>query len=211
MSSVVYEGKKVNSSIHDLKALSSRFPSLATRVQSLTSAMVSCKGFNHIGSGVSSTSFSDEVNSAGIELDGFVSTVRNMQVTILSYSNEDKDIQEFLDDLDRNEYKNLDLSGIESHIGVGRKLTNGFKSLAATLFTAGAGVVEGVCDFVETGADLLVLGKSAVSSIFTGTYDLFTGSDLTKKMWEETKAKVSEKKVENAFNSFYNNTEFGQS
>lgn len=211
MSSVVYEGKKVNSSIHDLKALSSRFPSLATRVQSLTSAMVSCKGFNHIGSGVSSTSFSGEVNSAGIELDGFVSTVRNMQVTILSYSNEDKDIQEFLDDLDRNEYKNLDLSGIESHIGVGRKLTNGFKSLAATLFTAGAGVVEGVCDFVETGADLLVLGKSAVSSIFTGTYDLFTGSDLTKKMWEETKAKVSEKKVENAFNSFYNNTEFGQS
>ena len=211
MSSVVYEGTKVNNSVHDLKALSSRFTSVASRVEGLTSAMISCKGFGHIGSGVSSTSFSGEVNSAGAELDNFVSTVRNMQVTILSYSNEDKDIQEFLDDLDRTEYKNLDLSGIESHIGVGRKISNGFKSFAASLFTAGAGVVEGVCDFVETGADLLVLGKSAVSSIFTGTYDLLTGSDLTKKMWEETKAEVSEKKVENAFNNFYNNTEFGQS
>lgn len=211
MSSVIYEGKKVNNSIHDLKALSGRFPSVASRVQSLTSAMVSCKGFGYIGSGVSSTSFSGEINNCATELDSFVSKVRNMQVSILAYSNEDKDIQEFLDDLDKNEYKNLDLSGIESHIGVGRKLTNGFTSLAASLFTAGAGVVEGVCDFVETGADLLVLGKSAVSSIFTGTYDLITGSDTTKKMWEETKAYVSEKKVENAFNTFYNETEFGQS
>lgn len=211
MSSVTYEGKKVNSSIHDLKALSGRFPGVASRVQSLTSAMVSCRGFNHIGSGVTSTSFSSEINNSASELDGFVSKVRNMQVSILSYSNEENDIQEFLDDLDRKEYKDLDLSGIESHIGVGRKLTNGFKSLAATLFTAGAGVVEGVCDFVETGADLIELGKSAVGTIFTGTYDLFTGSDTTKQMWEATKAKVSEKKVENAFNNFYNNTEFGQS
>ena len=211
MSSVTYEGKKVNNSIHDLKALSGRFPGVASRVQGLTSAMVSCRGFNHIGSGVTSTSFSSEINNSASELDGFVSKVRNMQVKILSYSNEENDIQEFLDDLDRKEYKDLDLSGIESHIGVGRKLTNGFKSLAATLFTAGAGVVEGVCDFVETGADLIELGKSAVGTIFTGTYDLFTGSDTTKQMWEATKAKVSEKKVENAFNNFYNNTEFGRS
>ena len=101
MSSVTYEGKKVNSSIHDLKALSGRFPGVASRVQGLTSAMVSCRGFNHIGSGVTSTSFSSEINNSASELDGFVSKVRNMQVKILSYSNEENDIQEFLDDLDR--------------------------------------------------------------------------------------------------------------
>ena len=87
MSSVTYEGKKVNSSIHDLKALSGRFPGVASRVQGLTSAMVSCRGFNHIGSGVTSTSFSSEINNSASELDGFVSKVRNMQVKILSYSN----------------------------------------------------------------------------------------------------------------------------
>ena len=210
MSSVLYVGNKVNNSIQELKALSGRFFCVANKIQGLTSSMVSCRGFNRIGSGVTSTSFSGEILNCNIELDNLVSKVRNVQTNILSYSNEEKDVEEFLDSLDKNEFKNLDLSGIESYIGVGKKITNGFKSLAATLFAGGAGLVEGVAEFVETGADLITLGTSVVGTVFTGTYDLFTSSDSTKQMWEDTRAKVSEKHVENAFNSFYNETDFGR-
>ena len=210
MSSVFYEGNKVNSSVLELKAVGGRFPGVSSRIQSLSSSMVSCKGFNYIGSGVTTTTFSGEIINCNNELNNLITNIRNMQTTILAYSNEEKDIEEFLDSLDKNEFKNIDLTGIKSYIGVGRKLSNGFKSLAATLFTAGAGFVEGVAEFVETGADLVTLAGSAAASIFTGTYDLITGSDTTKQMWEETRAKVSEKVVENAFNDFYNETEFGR-
>ena len=58
--------------------------------------------------------------------------------------------------------------------------------------------------------DTAALGLTGAASIFTGIYDFFTGSNTTKKMWEKTKAYVSEKKVENAFNRFYDNNSFGQ-
>lgn len=196
MSSVVYDDNIVNDSIYDLNTVSSRIPSVSSRVQSLTGTMVSCRGFDYVGSGVTSTSFSGEIENCKLKLDTLIGKLKYNQEKIISYSNDDNG--EIVEDSKFN----------DSDDGV---IKNGFKSLAASLFTAGAGLVEGVCEFVETGADLLVLGKSAVSSIFTGTYDLITGSDTTKQMWEETKAYVSEKRVENAFNNFYDNTEFGQS
>ncbi len=210
MSSIKYDNDIVNNSVQGLNAVNSKFPAVASRVQSLTGSMMSCRGFGLIGSGVSSTSFSSGITESSTSLSDLITSIRQAQVSILAYSNDDKAIQVFLDSLSKNEYNALDLSGIESHIGVGRKITNGFKSLAATIFASGAGLVEGIAEFAETGADLVVLGSSAVKTIFTGAYDIFTGSNTTREMWEETKAYVSEKHVENAFNNFYNETEFGQ-
>lgn len=65
-------------------------------------------------------------------------------------------------------------------------------------------------DFGETGADLITLGKSCFASIFTKGYDLINGTNETEKLWEETRAKVSEKKVESIFDNFYANNSVGQ-
>ena len=211
MSNIKYDNDIVSDAISDLNGISGRFPSVVSRVQSLTGSMMSCRGFGLIGSGISSTSFSSGINECNANLNNLITSIRQAQVSILAYSEDDKAIQVFLDSLSKSEYSNLDLSSLENYIGVGRKLTNGFTSLAATIFTAGAGVVEGIAEFVETGADLVVLGRTAAKSIFTGIYDLFTGSNTTREMWEDTKAYVSEKQVESAFNKFYNETEFGKS
>ena len=92
MSSVLYEGSKVNSSIQELKTLSGRFPGVSSRIQSLTSSMVSCRGFNYIGSGVSTTTFSGEIINCNNELNSLITKIREMQTTILAYSNEEKDM-----------------------------------------------------------------------------------------------------------------------
>lgn len=211
MAKLNYVDEVVNDVVGDLSDISSRFPSVVNNVHSKTSKMVSCKGFGLVGGGVSTSSFSNNVQESNNKLKDLIGRVKNAQASILAYNNEGSDIGT-LDGLSDSEISDSNFGDFEScNVGEGTKVKNGFKSLAATLFTAGAGIVEGLGEFVETGADLLVLGKSAVSSIFTGAYDLVTGSDTTKKMWEETKAIVSEKKVENAFNNFYDNTELGQS
>ena len=200
MSSVIYEGEKVNNSIHDLDALSSRFPSVASSVHSLTNAMISCKGFDYIGSGVSSTSFSGEINYCNLKLNELVFKIKNMQEKIVDYSTENDKTK------DKSNYNDKN----ESSKGLLKFINDGFVSLTSTVATAALGFAEGVGEFIETGADLVLLGSSAVASIATGSYDLINNTDYTKEMWEKTKEKVSEKKVENAFNNFYDNNKIGQ-
>ena len=206
-----YNDDVINDAIYNLRGINDKFPLVADTIKSKTSAMTSCKGFGLLGSGVTSTSFSSVINENNNKLQNLVRNVKTAQTLILSYNGEG----EPLGSLDGLSNEMGEFSGEEAfdsyNVGEGKKIKSGIKSLAATLFTAGAGVVEGLAELVETGADLLCLGKSAVSSVFTGTYDLITGSDTTKKMWEDTKAIVSEKKVENAFNNFYENNEFGKS
>ena len=109
------------------------------------------------------------------------------------------------------DYETLDLSSLEQYISFGRKVGNFFKGLFSDVATVGLGLVEGVMDFAETGADLVRLGGTLFASLYTGTHDLLTGDNLTERMWEETKAEVSEKKVESLFNSFYSDTALGKS
>ena len=132
MSSVIYEGEKVNNSIHDLDALSSRFPSISSRVQSLTSAMISCKGFDCIGSGVSSTSFSGEINYCNLKLNDLVSKIKSMQEKIVDYSTENDKTKDKSNYSDKN----------ESSKGLLKFINDGFVSLTSTVATAALGFAE---------------------------------------------------------------------
>lgn len=205
MAEVFYNGNKVNNSVQALKTVKERIPDLSSRVKGVTSSMVSCKGFELISAGVSNSSFSGNIDKCSNDLNEIISNVETTRRMILDYNNEGIDREETYEN-DDVESKKFNWKGL----GLGEILDKGFTSLSATIWAASAGIFEGVAEFVETGADLVVLTGTAMASLATGTYDLITGSDTTKNMWEETKAKVSEKHVENAFNNFYENTYLGQ-
>lgn len=80
----------------------------------------------------------------------------------------------------------------------------------ATIATVGFGLVEGVETFGEAILDTGAILGTGVASIFTGAYDLFTGSDSTKQMWEGTKGFVQKKLVKDMADDFYKNTGVGQ-
>ena len=205
MAEVFYNGNKVNNSVQALKTVKERIPDLSSRVKGVTSSMVSCKGFELISAGVSNSSFSGNIDKCSNDLNEIISNVETTRRMILDYNNEGIDREETYEN-DDAESKKFNWKGL----GLCEILDKGYISLGATVLAAGAGVFEGVAEFAETCADLVLLTGTAAASVVTGTYDLVTGSDSTKKMWEDTKAKVSEKHVENAFNNFYENTYFGQ-
>ena len=205
MAEVFYNGNKVNGSVQALKSVNGRIRDLSSRVKGVTSSLVSCKGFELVSAGVTNSSFSGNIDKCSNDLGKIISNVEMSRSMILDYNNEGFDVVETYEN-DDAESKKFNWKGL----GLGEILDKGFTSLGATVCAASIGIFEGVAEFLETGADLIELGKSAVGTIFTGTYDLVTGSDTTKKMWEDTMAKVSEKHVENAFNNFYENTALGQ-
>ena len=210
MAKLNYNGNVVNAAVSQLNNISYNWDSLISEMKVATNKIVSSKGFDKYIGGITSDSFSSLVSECQISNKNLVQLIKQMQIDILAYSQDEDAIQAFLDELDGNDYKNLNLSPIEDHISLGRKASNIFKGFTSSLATAGLGLLEGIGNFGETGADLITLGKSAVCSIFTGTYDLLTGSNTTQQMWEDTKAKVSEKRVETAFNNFYSNNPIGQ-
>ena len=210
MANIVYKGDVVNSVVEQIYNVVRSVPSLSTNLRNATNQIISARGFQRYIGGVSSDTFSSYVEKCGESVNNLVKEIRQDQIKVLSYSQDKSAINEFLDTLDRKDYKSLDLSEIEEYIGLDRKAGNILKGVGGSVATAGLGLLEGVADFAETGADLVVLGQSLFASIFTKGYDLLTGSDVTSKMWEETKAWVSDKKVENIFNRFYDNNPVGQ-
>ncbi len=209
-SSIKYNGDVVNSTVSDINQLKDKFSSLSKTIKTATNKIVSARGFNEYIGGITSDTFSGYVEQCGSAVVELTNKIRQKQISILAYSGDKTDINAFLDTLDRNDYKALDLSEIEGEISFGRKAENVLKGIGGSIATFGIGLVEGVLDFGETGADLITLGGTLFASLFTKTYDVITDSDVTSKMWEETKAKVSEKKVESVFDSFYTNTKIGQ-
>lgn len=210
MAELSYNGEIINSAVSGLVSTSNEFNSLALSIKQGTNEIVSARGFDKYIGGISNDTFSKSIIGCQTAVKTLVQMIRQTQVQILSYSQDDDAIQMFFDSLDNEDYKNLDLSGIEDHISISRKAGNFLKGLGSDLFTFGAGFIEGVLDFGETGCDLVCLGSTAISSIFTSCYDALTGENVTEQMWKDTKAFVSKKKVESVFNSFYDNTEFGQ-
>lgn len=211
MSSVIYDEAVVTSAVSDISQLQKQFSSLSESIKSATNKIISARGFNEYIGGISSDTFSSYVTECGAAVGNLVTSVQQKQISILAYNKDEKAINAFLDTLSNSDYARLDLSEIEEYIGFGRKVGNFFKGIGSDIATVGLGLVEGIMDFGETGADLVTLGGTLFASIFTKGYDLITGSDVTTQMWEDTKAYVSEKKVENIFNSLYNDTEIGQS
>ena len=95
------------------------------------------------------------------------------------------------------------------------------KRCSATICTAGSSLVEGVVKLAEDGVDLLALAGAVKASKYTGMIDLknyivatVTGNEklktnYTKKVCEETRSFVSTDYTDQIFNSFYDNTTFG--
>ena len=52
-----YNDDVINDAIYNLRGINDKFPLVADTIKSKTSAMTSCKGFELLGSGVTSTSF----------------------------------------------------------------------------------------------------------------------------------------------------------
>lgn len=210
MATLNYNGEVVESTISELNSVVNEFSSLSDGMKSATNKIVSAKGFYEYIGGISSDSFSSLVSECENVVSDFIKSVRQKQIAILAYNHDESEIKSFIGGLSRSEFDSLDLSELEDYISLDVKAKNILTGVGATAATFGLGLAEGVGDFFETGADLITLGGSLFASIFTGGYDLLTGSDTTKKMWEETKAKVSEKKVESVFNSFYENNPIGK-
>ena len=211
MSSVLYNGNVVNAVVDSLKNISSKIPPISSAIKNATNQIVSAKGFSkYVSSQISSNCFSSAVDECEEIVKSFTTEVRSKQVSILAYSKDTNDINAFLDTLSRDEFDRLNLTELDSYIGLDRRAGNILKGLAADTITAGAGLIEGAGEFLETGADFLVLGFTSIFSLGTWLYDLATGSNTTETMWKETKAFVSDKKVESIFNSFYADTELGR-
>ena len=56
------------------------------------------------------------------------------------------------------------------------------------------------------GDNLVDMGFTTLTSIFTGIGDLINGTDNTRKMWEATKARVAENRTKSIFDSLYQNS-----
>lgn len=210
MATLNYNGDVVNSSVDELSTISNQFPSLSTSIKSATAQIVGARGFNEYIGGITSDTFSGYVEECQTATRALIQGIRQTQIKIMSYSQDDADIQAFLDTLDRIDYEGLDMSGISDHISFGRKAGNFLSGLFSSAVTAGAGFLEGILDFGETAGDLVFLAGSGIASIFTSGYDFLTGSNVTDELERKTKAFVSTKHVENAFDNFYNHTAAGQ-
>ena len=209
MAELKYNGNVVNSVVSELTNLAGKFSPLSNSIKTATGVMVGCRGFNLI-SDVSATTLSEGVSKCEESIGALVGEIRNQQVQILSFSQDQADIDAFVDSLSTAEYHALDLSGISSKISFFKKagfVADGVLSSAGT-FLLGFG--EGVANFAETIGDGVILTGAAASTIFTKTIDLINGTDLTTEMWDKTKAYVAKEQVGSAFDTIYANTKFGQ-
>ena len=209
MAELKYNGNVVNSVVSELTNLAGKFSPLSNSIKTATGVMVGCRGFNLI-SDVSATTLSEGVSKCEESIGALVGEIRNQQVQILSFSQDQTDIDAFVDSLSTAEYHALDLSGISSKISFFKKagfVADGVLSSAGT-FLLGFG--EGVANFAETIGDGVILTGAAASTIFTKTIDLINGTDLTTEMWDKTKAYVAKEQVGSAFDTIYANTKFGE-
>ncbi len=99
---------------------------------------------------------------------------------------------------------------------------DGIQSLIASVSNVVIGLVKGLCQFVESLVDVVVILGTAIGSIGTGIYDgisylvsLANGTSdewqsATGAMWQWTMGFVAEDHVGNAFEDFYKNNPVGQ-
>ena len=212
MPDIKYVGTSVNSAIQDLTSLTNRFQPVSTAVQTKTGVMIGCKGFNTIAAGdVSTGVFSGVINSCEQNISNLVGAVRKSQCEILSFSQNQTDIDDFADSLSTSEYYALKdaglLQGFDKKISVLTKAGFFCDNCFATACAFVGGFAEGALDFVENiGDGVVMLAGSAVS----GVCDLVGAEDAANAVNDWTRATVSVDVVGNAFDSFYANTPAGQ-
>ncbi len=210
MAELKYDGDIVNSSVQGMSIATGKFTNLISAMQGATAQIVSARGFNEYIGGITADSFSSQVNDCQTVGDTIINEIRQTQVKILAYSDDEEEINAFLDSLDRIDYKNLDLTAIEDHIGWDRKTQNVLSGLVGDIAAGAAGFTEGLLEFGETGADLIITGGSSCLSLFTSLYDAANGSNYTDELQSATRALVSKKVSESVFNDLYADTEIGR-
>lgn len=210
MASLNYDGDIVNSSVQNMSNIAEKFVNLSSAMQNATNKIVSARGFNEYIGGISTDSFSGQVNECETASNTIINQIRQSQINILSYSEDKDEIKKFLSTLDRLDYKELDLTAIEDYISLRDKAKNVFSGLLGDVGAFFLGLGEGVVDFFETGADLIVTGGTSLAGIFTSLYDKAHGTNYTDKMWNWSRSFVGTKHSENLFNSIYANTATGR-
>ena len=201
MSSIKYNGDHVNVGVSSLYNICEKFPSISEKVRGATNKLLSAKGFKQCVCDISSDTFSmivDNCHNEGLDL---VKSIRQKQVSILGYNQDDNEIQEFLKDINASEYRSLDLSPIQSHISLGTKASNAFDGVNGSLVNFGVGLVEGFGKFGETIYDLCDIAS-------TGARSLFSSQKEIDQMWEECKARVSTEHVKSYFDEMYAENQF---
>lgn len=75
----------------------------------------------------------------------------------------------------------------------GDAIIDQLKAYGSSAANVGMSAVKGVAKFGEAVGDFGTIAATGVATVFTGAYDLATGSDwgLTKEMWDNTKANVA--------------------
>lgn len=71
------------------------------------------------------------------------------------------------------------------------------------------GIIEGMANLVETGADLTMLALSCFESVFSWIDDTLNNTNSTEELWNETSAVTSNNYVESLFDYFYENNTLG--
>ena len=211
MADIKYVGSSVNSAVNQLTTVSGRFQPVANDVKTKTGVMIGCRGFGHIGAGASSDIYSGTITACEQKVAGLVGDIRRKQSTILAYSQNQSDIDDFVDSLSTQEYYALKdsgaLKGIDNKISWWAKAGFVADNVFSSACTFALGFVEGVGDFVESvGAGVIMLAGSAVS----GVADLVGADDFANEVSNWTRATVAYDVTGNAFDSLYANTEFGQ-
>lgn len=103
---------------------------------------------------------------------------------------------------------------------IGATIWKHTKSIAATIANLLTSLIKGICQFIETLTDLVVMIGVGVASAFTGLYDAYQGirgaitgeewHSSTKAMWRGVMGYVAEDHVGNFVAEQYKNTSVGQ-
>ena len=212
---LVYDDTKVTATIGRIKGLNSELHSVGDVLSAAISQLTSATGFGLLGCSISAADAANAVSACESANNSLINMCRSMQTEILMYDGNDTAIKSFLSTLSKEEIANAPQELKDAYSKLIKTSTPWYDRVGATILTGGISLVEGVLDFGETLIDLGDILQTGAKTIFTGSYDainklLGKETTLTKDMWEDTKARVSDKKVESIFNSFYDETEVGQ-
>ena len=153
--------------------------------------------------------FSDAKNVVTDKVESFKTYVEDTGAKIV-----DKGKSIFTDVVDWSKDRLEDLKDI------GAVVWKHAKSLFSAYVNLMLSITKGICQFIETLTDLIVMIGAGVASIFTGLYDAYQGirgaitgeewSSSTKAMWKGVMGYVAEDHVGNFVADCYKDTALGQ-
>lgn len=215
-SQIVYNNSKVNAALEQYNELFLEVENLSETLRGTLNRLVNARGFNEYISDMSDDAFEPYISDCDASLKYVIEGIRFLQTEVLLYNDDRNEIKQFLSTLSLDEINNSSIELQDAYSKLKKESSNFFENLGCTVFVGFASAIEGVLDFGETLVDLGDLTLTGAKSVFTSVYDLCTGKlgeedSVTNKLFEDCKARVSEKHVEGIFNSFYSDTELGYS